>query len=409
MSSFRACWVFSAFLFGGMCNSAAAQSSLGTFVALGDSLSAGFQNFSLYTSSTGPEGTPPGGQEYGYAALIARQAGADLQLPTISYPGIPPVLTGDLSDPSTIMRGQIVGQRVNVDQQTLNLSVPGYAVADTLARVINLSTLETNPIDALAVNVLAFPGAINSTPPCGALPPSREYPFPPYLTISSALCAVELRPSTILLSIGSNNALQALTFGVPPTNAAKFAADYAILLAGLSTTRAHIVLSNIADVTAIPLVRTVNQFERECGFTPQDARPSDYVVPNLADPTKFSGYVCFNYVVRTASLVQQARTAVTEYNAAIALEAAAAHAIVVDLHGLFARLARTGYQVNGRTLTTGFGGGLFSLDGEHPTNTGYAIAANEFINTINQKLHTAIPLVSVEEVAASDPLLPPVR
>jgi hypothetical protein len=58
------------------------------------------------------------------------------------------------------------------------------------------------------------------------------------------------------------------------------------------------------------------------------------------------------------------------------------------------------------TLTTDFLGGLFSLDGLHPTNTGYAIMANQFIQTMNTALKTTVPLANVPAVAATDPLLP---
>jgi hypothetical protein len=50
---------------------------------------------------------------------------------------------------------------------------------------------------------------------------------------------------------------------------------------------------------------------------------------------------------------------------------------------------------------------LFSLDGVHPTNTGYAIIANEFIKTMNRSLRTNIPYVSVAQVSQTDPLIFP--
>jgi hypothetical protein len=63
--------------------------------------------------------------------------------------------------------------------------------------------------------------------------------------------------------------------------------------------------------------------------------------------------------------------------------------------------------VGGQKLTTDFMGGLFSLDGVHPTNTGYAIIANEFIKTMNGSLRADIPYVSVEQVSETDPLISP--
>ena len=112
-------------------------------------------------------------------------------------------------------------------------------------------------------------------------------------------------------------------------------------------------------------------------------------------------------VVIRASKVAQIRAAVTAYNAAIAQEATWNHAVLVDIYSLVHNLSANGIVVNGQKLTTGFMGGLFSLDGIHPTNTGYAIIANEFINTMNRSLGTKIPLVSVEQVAKSDPLIFP--
>ena len=63
-----------------------------------------------------------------------------------------------------------------------------------------------------------------------------------------------------------------------------------------------------------------------------------------------------------------------------------------------------GYVVNGRRLTTAFLGGLFSLDGGHPSLTGHAIIANEIIKTMNRRTGAAIPPVSVSRVAVADPL-----
>jgi hypothetical protein len=63
-------------------------------------------------------------------------------------------------------------------------------------------------------------------------------------------------------------------------------------------------------------------------------------------------------------------------------------------------------MVGGKQLTTDFLGGIFSLDGIHPTNTGYGIVANAFIDVINQTYGTAIPLVSLDQIHQTDPLVP---
>src|SRR5215471_268479 len=55
------------------------QADLSRLVVVGDSLSAGFQNFSLVQSS----------QAHGFANLIAQQAETPLILPLIAEPGVP--------------------------------------------------------------------------------------------------------------------------------------------------------------------------------------------------------------------------------------------------------------------------------------------------------------------------------
>jgi hypothetical protein len=93
-------------------------------------------------------------------------------------------------------------------------------------------------------------------------------------------------------------------------------------------------------------------------------------------------------------------------NAIIAVQAATHHAVLVDLFSLIDGLHANGYKVNNVTLTTDFLGGLFSLDGLHPTNTGYALMANQFIRTINTAFKTNIPPADVPDIAAHDPLVP---
>jgi hypothetical protein len=80
-------------------------------------------------------------------------------------------------------------------------------------------------------------------------------------------------------------------------------------------------------------------------------------------------------------------------------------AVLVDVHTLIDQIYTNGYAVPGRDLNSGLLGGLFSLDGIHPTNTGYAILANLFIKTMNSNLNTNIPSVDVNRVAQKDPLV----
>ncbi len=58
------------------------ESTQTRFVAVGDSLTAGVENFSLLDSQ----------QPHGYASVIAKQAGWPLVLPLVPPPGVPNVL-----------------------------------------------------------------------------------------------------------------------------------------------------------------------------------------------------------------------------------------------------------------------------------------------------------------------------
>src|SRR5947208_4863809 len=118
----RCLQIFSLYVLGGL---AVYAGPMGKFVVVGDSLTAGFQNFSLFTSETRP-GMPPGGNQHGYAELIAKQAGTDLLNPIVLYPGVPPALTIDKV--GQIDRAPGFGVRLNIATQTLNLSVPSYTV-----------------------------------------------------------------------------------------------------------------------------------------------------------------------------------------------------------------------------------------------------------------------------------------
>jgi len=95
------------------------------------------------------------------------------------------------------------------------------------------------------------------------------------------------------------------------------------------------------------------------------------------------------------------------YNAAIAAAAKQTGAALVDVNAGFTALANNpGTTVPGHCCTLQYGGGFFSLDGLHPSNTGYAIIANLFINQMNTSYKTSVPLVNVAQVYATDPFAP---
>lgn len=85
------------------------------------------------------------------------------------------------------------------------------------------------------------------------------------------------------------------------------------------------------------------------------------------------------------------------YNAAIASKAAQYDIPVVDLNSYLASV-NDGVQVNGVDFTSEFAaGGMFSLDGLHPTPRGSALIANQFIEAINAHYGSTIPQAQIAD------------
>jgi lysophospholipase L1-like esterase len=88
--------------------------------------------------------------------------------------------------------------------------------------------------------------------------------------------------------------------------------------------------------------------------------------------------------------------AIAAYNASIISIASARGYQVWDAHALFNDISSNGYFYKGYKFTTDFvTGGLFSLDGVHPTSRGYGIMANELIGVMNKEYGMSIPIVDI--------------
>ncbi|MGH7303515.1 MAG: SGNH/GDSL hydrolase family protein [Candidatus Rokuibacteriota bacterium] len=359
-------------------------------VVVGDSLSAGFQNGSLHADH----------QPNSYASLVARQAGVSLSLPLIAPPGIPNVLI--LVDPGP---PPVVGQapgvssgRVDPSIQPMNLAVPGHTVRDALEARPDLD-LATDPLGDL---VLGFPGLFAGV--------SR----------SQVEWTDALAPTTVLAWLGNNDALGAALGGdiTTLTPIADFRAAYREVMRRLTATGAAIVVANVPDVTVIPYFTPVEAAAALVGVPLEvlgpalDVGPGDFLLPaafELIGPILVGAIQgpLPGSVVLDAGEVDTIRAATGAYNRIIAREAWRAGAALVDVHGLLECVRVRGVVVGGQRLTTKYLGGLFSLDGIHPTNTGYAVIANEFIRVLNERFAVRIPPLSLRAVAGEDPLVLP--
>jgi lysophospholipase L1-like esterase len=364
------------------------KADVSRLVVVGDSLSAGFQNHSLLDSQ----------QVNGYASLVAAQAGVALPLPLIAPPGIPNVLTLVSFGPPLAIAAVpgISTGRNNPAAQVMGLAVPGANVQDAL------TTRPPFTFDNLTDFVLGLPGVFGG------------------ISRSQVEWAEHLAPTTIFIWLGNNDALGAAVAADASllTPLANFQTAYAEVMSRLRATGATLVVANIPDVTVVPFLTPAETVAAQIGLPlfvigPMlGIGPGDFVTPDafplipamLGNPAL--GPLPGN-VVLDAGEVATIRSAVNAYNAFIAAQAQANGAALVDIHGLTSRFQEDGVIVGGQRLTTNFLGGLFSLDGVHPTNTGYALIGNEFIQALNTSFAAGIPPASVRQIEKDDPLVPP--
>jgi lysophospholipase L1-like esterase len=371
-------------------------------IFLGDSLTAGYQSGSLLDTQ----------QVHGWAPVLAKQAGFNIIQPLIAFPGAPNVLQLVSAGPPPVITPYCGGTpcvtttgRDNFATQVTDLAVPGAFVNDVANTVP-----QVNPAPGqqqLNQLVLGFPGLGYG------------------LALSQSAQAIKAQPTTIFLWIGNNDALIADMTGSPAsmTSVANFTTQYAALITQLTTmTPAHLVIGNIPDVTQVPYLTpaalVLAEVSQEYGIPTSVLSgllgivPGDYVnqtglaeiSPILMQQQK--GPITDAGVLSAAEVVV-VQAQVTAFNQVIAAQAQAAGATLVDINALFKQVTASGLTINGYTGTTAFLGGFFSLDGVHPTNTGYAVVANAYIDTMNSKIGTKIPDVNLGAVAAADPLWPP--
>ena len=368
-----------------------------TTVFLGDSLTAGYQSGSLLDTQ----------QVHGWAPVVATQAQFSIVQPLIAYPGAPNVMILQSLGPPPVITtapGTTTG-RDNFAAQPTDLAVPGAFVNDVLVT----APLANPAAGQQQINqlVLGFPG----------LGYGQAY--------TQLQAAIAAKPTTIFLWIGNNDALIADLTGTPTsmTPVANFTSQYTSLIQQLSTlTTAHLVIANVPDVTLVPYLSpaalVLAEYSAATGYptsvlsTLFGISPGDYVTPEGL--TEISAILAGKQKtplsdagVLTAAEATTVRTTVTAYNQVIAQQAQSVGATLVDINTLFAKIASSGITINGYTGTFSFLGGIFALDGIHPTNTGYAILANAFMDTMNSAIGTKIPDVSLSAVATADPLWPP--
>lgn len=366
------------------------------YVAIGNSLTAGYQSGSIVVDH----------QRFSYPNLIAQQLDiTDFEQPTVSWPGIPNIMTlesvtGDLGTAS----GNGAPTNLTLARPYDNMGIPGIVLADVDSA---LSTAQSYSQSAAIDLVLRGLG-------------------------TQLQQALSLQPKFISCWIGNNDVLGFATSGgvspSAPTNTQIFAFLYSELANSLAATGAEVIVANIPDVTAIPFFTTLPGIVLDPDRNP--VLVNGNVVPlvgvnpvtdlvlltaatamgqGLGIPAELggTGQPLPDQVFLDAGELAELATATAAFNATIEAVATQNGFALFDANGFFNQIVANGGFDPGNgmdILTTSYvSGGLFSLDGVHPTNLGYAIIANEFIKATNAKFGTQIQEVNLLDIAGEAP------
>ena len=392
------------------------------YVALGDSLTAGVEGGCIVARH----------QNRSYPKLVAEQLGiTDFQQPIVNEKALSAPLTGNPCLGAIVANGGIsagpVSQMGSFANATLarpydNLGIAGANAAD----LVDLK--QANPTGNTANQNAAFV--------------LRNFPTGPFQGKSAVDEANLLNPDLVTVWIGNNDVLGAALSGVAVdgvtlTSVSTFTTKYTAVITGLKASGRTIVVLNIPDVTAIPFTTTippvvVNPATRQPVLTPGGQTipllgsravgscttppcpipagtlvtlgASSLLGQGIGIPASLggSGVGLPDGSVGASGLSQgvllypdevaaiRART--TELNGVIASVGSANGAVLVDMNSIFNNVKANGYTVGGITLNASFlQGGLFSADGFHASNIGYAVVADEIIKALNASKSANIP------------------
>jgi lysophospholipase L1-like esterase len=437
-------------------NQTSGQANFSRYVALGNSLTAGYQSSALYQSA----------QIYSYPNLLAQRMGTTFELPLISDPGLGGRLEIANLDPFTLYTNPASGAPLNLNYPGPynNLGVPGALTYDIL--FAKSSTTCASYVFANSPNpyfdIILRNNVLNLGTP-----------------LEQALAQA---PTFVTLWIGNNDVLGYSTSGgtspSAPTATSDFQQLYGGISQGLAQSGAKVAVANIPNVSVIPFFTTVGpmlalnpaahwwQIALLQGAAGLPATGLIYVSHsssgiNLGLPYKI-GFADSTALLRGTTLLTLAgqtyagligtatgkfyrdnhypslpvgidttqpfglhpqnpfpdayvldpdeitvsNNAVASYNSIIAGLANTFGFALADvnalLNGIRASDFTTGTNIDGINFkTTYVQGGLFSLDGVHPTSQGQAIIANEFIKAINSKFGASIPRIDVSSIPGS--------
>jgi hypothetical protein len=435
------------------------QASL-RLVGIGDSLTAGEQSDGLLgVNAANPIPDSPfpfafATQENGFWALLWQQANPQLSvsdpatspLPLIAAPGVGTLLVpNSAGQPTATVAacgpfnlaayafGKALTTRLSAAHSPFDVAIPGQTLHESIYQFQPTGPCNPPPGQTGALAPLLMENAY-FYPVLGTWGP----------TITQLQAAASLHGAIDTVWLGSNDLLKAAFSGglVGTTDPHEFGADLTRVVRTLQHAGAKVAVSNLVDILGAAfffpgatLAQSLAVLLESAGVPAPVAKelgksyagqvrrlygvgPGGYVTLQgvgiiasaviAGQPLGQGSFVLSpqgDFV--TAPLAAKIHGANLAYNAQIASVAHATGATLVDVYSLFVDAEKHGYPVNPPACCTlAFGGGFFSLDGLHPSNTGYAVIANLWIATLDASLGQSIPKVDVGKIYATDPYAP---
>ena len=383
-----------------------------TFVAIGNSLTAGFKDGELFRN----------GQEHSLANLMAGQL-MHVGLSSFSQP----LMKDELGFGNRLVLAEAGGSLMPVP-------APGNPDPDNSENIFDTEGPFHNlGVPGAKVQHLLFQGY-------GTLNPYFER-FAANPATSSVLSdAMALQPTFFSLWAGNNDILGFATSGGKGegiTPVGEFASFYQMLTSQLTQAGAKGVVANIPDITSIPFFTTVpfnalplteqavvdqlNSAYHEAPHISFSLGMNALVAEDNTHPAGVRQLEEGELVLLTAlagitqqgwgsqvplpethylagNQVTEVREATTAYNQVIRETASEKGLAHVDMHQRLQE-AGQGIYIDGIAFDASFiTGGIFSLDGVHLSKRGSAIVASDFIEAINQQFNATIPKVAVSQV-----------
>jgi hypothetical protein len=403
----------------------AGDANFSHYVAIGNSLTAGYTNGALYKT----------GQQNSYANLLAQQfqtvGGGAFKIPYmadelgIGFVGTTPVTKRVLRNTTDCLG--------NTSLSPVLAGSPDV-VANLLTPIGSQGPFNNLGVPAAKSFHLGVPqfGGPGGNPYYG-----RFASNPGTSTVISD--ALSQNPTFFTYWIGSNDVLLYAIDGGEEgkdsiTSAPLFTFAMNGALSALTATGAKGAIANIPDITAIPYFTTIpynglvltdpadvnmlNIAYAPLGITFQLGQ-NPFIITDSAAPGFRRQIQSTEYILLTvpqdslkckmwgsakpipgkyvldAQEANAVSTAIANYNTSILNYADVYNLAFVDVNQTMKDL-RSGLTFEGVTLSTQFvSGGAFSLDGIHLTPRGNAVVANKFIQSINSKFNAAIPMVDV--------------